>query len=143
MAVDDLPLFGMMKSRLGWLTARERTVATNIANAETPGFVPRDMKLFTGAPRAALSLPQGAGVSGATLTSPMHIAAAAPQIRPPKGPAQDQAAPDTETTLDGNAVVLEDQMLKMADARLNHDAAIGFYQRSMALLRMAARAPGR
>jgi flagellar basal-body rod protein FlgB len=50
---------------------------------------------------------------------------------------------DSETTLDGNSVVLEDQMIKMSEARMQYDAAIGFYQKSMALLRMAARPPGR
>ena len=33
--------------------------------------------------------------------------------------------------------------MKMQEARMNFDAAIGFYQKSMNLLRMAARAPGR
>jgi flagellar basal-body rod protein FlgB len=51
--------------------------------------------------------------------------------------------PDSETTLDGNQVVLEEQMMKMNEARMNYDAAIGFYQKSMNLMRMAARAPGR
>ena len=51
--------------------------------------------------------------------------------------------PDSETKLDGNQVVLEEQMMKMSEARMNYDAAIGFYQKSMTLLRMAARAPGR
>ena len=54
-----------------------------------------------------------------------------------------QDAPDSETTLDGNQVVLEEQMLKMTEARMNYDAAISFYQKSMNLLRMAARPPGR
>jgi flagellar basal-body rod protein FlgB len=30
-------------------------------------------------------------------------------------------------------------MLKMSDARMNYDAAVGFYQKSMTMLRMAAR----
>ena len=51
------------------------------------------------------------------------------------------AGADSETTLDGNAVSLEDQMLKMTDARMNYDAAISFYQKSMTMLRMAARKP--
>ncbi|MGZ8363684.1 MAG: flagellar basal body rod protein FlgB, partial [Caulobacteraceae bacterium] len=33
--------------------------------------------------------------------------------------------------------------LKMAEARLQYDAAIGFYQKSLTLLRMASKAPGR
>jgi flagellar basal-body rod protein FlgB len=40
-------------------------------------------------------------------------------------------------------VVVEEQMLKMAESRMSYDAAIGFYQKSMQMLRMAARAPGR
>jgi flagellar basal-body rod protein FlgB len=54
-----------------------------------------------------------------------------------------ERSPDAVTTLDGNQVSLEDQMLRMADSRLNYDAAIGFYQKSVSMLRMAARAPGR
>jgi len=33
-------------------------------------------------------------------------------------------------------------MIKMTEARMNYDAAISFYQKSMSLLRMAARKPG-
>ena len=51
-------------------------------------------------------------------------------------------APDSETTLDGNSVVVEEQMLKMAESRMAYDAAIGFYQKSMQMIRMAAKKPG-
>ena len=50
---------------------------------------------------------------------------------------------DSETKLDGNSVVLEEEMMKMSDARMNYDAAISFYQKSLNMLRMAARAPGK
>jgi flagellar basal-body rod protein FlgB len=54
-----------------------------------------------------------------------------------------EASPDSETTLDGNAVVVEEQMLKMAESRMAYDAAIGLYQKSMSMLRLAAKPPGR
>ncbi len=59
------------------------------------------------------------------------------------GQGKPQNAPDSETRLDGNKVVLEEQMMKMTDARMNYDAAVTFYQKSLGLLRMAAKAPGR
>ena len=34
-------------------------------------------------------------------------------------------------------------MMKMTEARMEYDAAIGFYQKSLNLLRMAARPPSR
>ena len=51
--------------------------------------------------------------------------------------------PDSETTIDGNAVVLEDQMAKASDTRMQFDTAIALYQKGLDLLRMASRAPGR
>jgi len=39
-------------------------------------------------------------------------------------------------------VVLEDEMVKLTDARMDYDAAIGFYQSSLTLLRTAIRKPG-
>ena len=56
---------------------------------------------------------------------------------PGRSPRRDRArfktveAPESETTLDGNQVVLEDQMMKMTEARMDYDAAIGFYQKSL------------
>ena len=70
-------------------------------------------------------------------TSTAHIAPAGSRLR-----YDPMKAPDSETTLDGNSVVVEEQMLKMAESRMAYDAAIGFYQKSMQMIRMAARKPG-
>ena len=50
---------------------------------------------------------------------------------------------DSETTLDGNQVVLEEQMIRVAETRMQYDAAIGLYQKGLQLMRLAARPPGR
>lgn len=147
MRLEDIPLFGMLKGRLQHLNARQRVIAENVANADTPGFVPRDVRPFDPAVRRA----PGAGLSvtapghvgggqGLSVSSGQHMAMA-------DAPGQPQfaarRAPDSETTLDGNAVVLEEQMLKMAESRMNYDAAISLYQKSLNMLRLASRAPGR
>jgi flagellar basal-body rod protein FlgB len=38
--------------------------------------------------------------------------------------------------------VLEEEMMRMADARMNYDAAITFYQKSLGMLRLATKKPG-
>lgn len=145
MGPDDIPLFGMLKSRLGYLTERQKLVAQNVANADTPGYRPSDLKAFS---FQASLMNQGSGeayrggrvapTSGVRMmeTSAAHMA-------PANAPSawRATAGADSETTLDGNAVSLEDQMLKMTDARMNYDAAITFYQKSMNMLRQAARKP--
>jgi flagellar basal-body rod protein FlgB len=132
--IADLPLLSQIKGRLSWLDERQRVVAQNVANADTPGYVARDLHQPTD---FAAALRAGSGVQ-MTRTSAMHIAPAGQATR-----FESQAAPDSETTLDGNAVVVEEQMLKMAESRMAYDAAIGFYQKSMSMLRLAARPPGR
>lgn len=133
MAITDLPLLSQIKGRLTWLDQRQRVIAENVANADTPGYVGRDLSQpadFAAALRG--------GRLQMTRTSALHIAPAGPAAR-----FEAHRAPDSETTLDGNSVVVEEQMLKMAESRMAYDAAIGLYQKSMQMLRLAAKPPGR
>jgi flagellar basal-body rod protein FlgB len=144
MGPDDIPLFGMLKSRLGYLADRQKVVAQNVANASTPGYAPRDLKAYSF--QASLmnqgsgQQPYRGGKSAPTNGVPM-MATSASHMGPSNAPSawRATAGADSETTLDGNAVNLEDQMLKMTDARMNYDAAVTFYQKSLSLLRMASR----
>ncbi len=133
MAITDLPLFGQIKGRLTWLDQRQRVIAENVANADTPGYVARDLSQPADF-AAALRI----GRVQMTRTSAMHIAPAGSAAR-----FEVNRSPDSETTLDGNSIVVEEQMLKMAESRMAYDAAIGLYQKSMQMLRMAAKPPGR
>ena len=134
MGVYDIPLLGQIKGRMSWLDERQRVVAQNVANSDTPGYVARDLKTPTD---FAAALREGGGLRMAQ-TSNQHMTSGAPVAR-----FTSQASPDSETTLDGNAVVVEEQMLKMAESRMAFDAAIGLYTKSMAMLRLAAKQPGR
>ena len=44
---------------------------------------------------------------------------------------------DFEVTPQGNGVVLEDQMIKLADNQMEYEAAANLYQRGLSLLRTA------
>ena len=145
MGPDDIPLFGMLKSRLGYLTERQKLVAQNVANADTPGYRPTDLKAFS---FQASLMNQGSGaVYRGGVNAPtggvQMMATSASHMAAPNAPSawRSTSGADSETTLDGNSVSLEDQMLKMTEARMNYDAAISFYQKSMNMLRTAARKP--
>ena len=47
MSVTDIPLLNQIKGRLGWLDDRQRVIAQNVANSDTPGFMARDLKAPT------------------------------------------------------------------------------------------------
>ena len=135
MRLDNIPLFDAIRGRLGWLEERQRVIAQNVANADTPGFAARDLRAPDDFAHAMMQQSQGVGMMR---TSTAHMA-----IQPQRAVNYaSMTAPDSETTLDGNSVVVEEQMLRMAESRMAHDAAIGFYQKSLSMLRMAARKPG-
>jgi flagellar basal-body rod protein FlgB len=113
-------------------------LAENVANADTPGYMPKDI---AGGDFARAMAAQHHGVQSQTRivrTNPHHMA--------PPQPTRDwrtETAPDSETTLDGNGVVLEEQMTKVAESRMNYEAALGLYQKTLSLIRIAIKAPGR
>jgi len=145
MDLGDIPIFAMLKSRLGYLSERQRVIAENVATANTPGYQARDLKpsSFATHIQAAAGVTPGSTSVAATpagtmaVTQPGHIQpkGGRPGVRIAK-------TPDSERTLDSNGVVLEDEMVKLTDARMDYDAAIGFYQSSLTLLRTAIRKPG-
>ena len=140
MALDDIPLFSMLKSRLGYLDQRQRVVGQNVANSDTPGYTPNDLKPFS------FSVSGHAQLGGQMALAPVHsdVANVIPITTQDSAQAwTPKATPDSETHLDGNQVVLEEEMMKMSQARTDYDAAITFYQKSMSLLQLAIRTPGK
>jgi flagellar basal-body rod protein FlgB len=141
MELGDIPLFAMLKSRLGYLSDRQRVIAENVANANTPGYKARDLKAFSFEAHVQAA---GSG-NGVAMPPPGTLAVTKPgHMQPKTAPMGTKAvkALDSEITLDGNGVVLEDEMVKLTQARMDYDAAIGFYQQSLSMLKMAVRKPG-
>ena len=134
MSLDAVPLFAMLKARMGYETQRQRVLSENVANSDTPGYAPRDLAGFT----FAGALQAATGGVDPVRTHASHMAG---RVRAGGFKAQD--APDGEVKLDGNQVVLEEEMTKMSDSRGAYDAAVTLYQQSLNMLRTAARAPGR
>ncbi len=133
-----ISLLDALQTRMGYLSGRQKLVAENVANASTPGYKPKDL-----AAQDFTALVQGASPGEAALgmatTNAKHL-----QMETFKpGGAKTITSPDSETTMDGNSVVLEEQMLKMAESRMQFDAAVGFYEKSMSMMRLAMKSPGK
>jgi flagellar basal-body rod protein FlgB len=137
MDLSQIPLFQMLRGRLSYLSDRQKVISENVANSDTPGYAPRDLKAFSF--QTQMQAQAQSGASSMSVTQPGHML---PAHAKKPGAAKPVATKDSETTLDGNSVVLEEEMLKMGQARMDYDAAIGFYQKSLNLIRLAARAPG-
>ena len=131
MSFQDLPVFSALKQRLNWHDARQRVLSENVANANMPGFTPREL----------VAVEKGQQLSGVrpvevALTHAGHIAGS--PIPGSGGPGRREEA-GWETTPDGNSVVLEEQMMKLTQNQIDHQMATTLYSRSLALLRASIR----
>lgn len=129
MAVSDLPLVAMLKTRMHWHQTRQKVLAENVANADTPGFKPKDLQELSFAPTG---LPTGGGL-GVMQTNSGHLGAGGGRM----GEDAIQAR-RFETSPSGNAVSLEDEMLKAAQNQSDFQLAASLYQKSLQMLRIAA-----
>jgi flagellar basal-body rod protein FlgB len=138
--IHDLTTFAALKERMRFLQTRQKLLAQNIANADTPGFRPKDIRQLGVDPASRGSdetrhLSFGVAAPGATYgltrTNPMHIA-----------PSGDSAAyvekgASYETRPSGNAVDLENEMLKVSQNQIDFQTAANIYQRGLATLKIA------
>jgi flagellar basal-body rod protein FlgB len=130
MPVSDLPIFSMLRTRMHWHQERQRVLAENVSNADTPKFRPRDLKPLDFGSGVAAG--QANGQIALAATNPAHITASSgssafPTNRPDK----------YDVRPAGNAVNLEDEMMKVASNQMDYQAAISLYSRSMGLFRTA------
>jgi len=137
MRPDDIPVLGILRQALGYHSDRQRVLAQNVANANTPGYVPDDI------PQSQFER----ALSGAQTTQRVRLTATEDGHIQGRSSGSSSAwravaSPDSETTINGNAVVLEEQMVRSGENRMRFETALGLYQKSLALIRMAARTPG-
>ena len=131
MAINDLPILSALRTKMQWHQERQRVLSENISNSDTPNFKPRDLvePKFdrTGAPAGAM------GSLAMMRTTTSHIT--------PAGGGADSFDQNRragfQTRPAGNAVNLEDQMLKVSANQMDYAAVTSLYSKSLHLLKTA------
>src|SRR5580704_9169662 len=112
MNLPDVPLLSMLRERMTWLNQRQDLLSQNVANADTPRYVARDLKDLD------FDRMVGASQAGTKLmtTNVRHIAISSLH----SGKFEDHETPDQESNPNGNAVSLEVEMIKVADTQAQY-----------------------
>ncbi len=139
MAIGDLKLVDALRTKMQWHQARQRVIAENVANADTPRYRGKDLKRPDLPAAAGIAADGRGGLRGArvaavslAVTQPGHSAG----LGGSRGFKSD-ATPRFEVTPNGNAVDIEEEMTKSAENQLDYQTAASLYQQSMALIRTA------
>lgn len=131
MDFSKIGFFQLAGSRLDYLAQRQKLIAENVVNANTPEYKARDLKPFD----AAM---QGVKPVETARTTAFHLTGG----RPVSAFREASKLDLWESTPSGNAVSMEQEMSKGSE---NHDAfalTTGLFQRNVQMLRMAWRAGG-
>ena len=129
MYLKDMNIFTALTRNMEWLAARQRVLSENIANADTPGYRAKDLEKLNFRDLVSRS----ADRVKADTTHPGHIRltnATTDRFTPE----QSQA---TDKTPNENNVALEDEILKVNDARQAYDLAASLYRKHVQMLKMA------
>ena len=122
---QKLAVFGTAHAMAMHAGQKQAVIAQNVANADTPGYVARDLPSFTEMYAPADS---SAFTQRATRPDHMHGVAAS-------GIDGAMIEDRTFASPDGNSVSLETEMLRATDAKRQHDRSIAIYKSALTILR--------
>lgn len=123
MDLSQVPLFKAMAQKLAWLGGRQTVLSENVANLNTPGFRPSDLKPID---FAKLLSGEQVGPLKLVATSPGHIST------PASGDKGDQQKVEV-----AGPVQVEDQMMKVSDTATQYAFTTSLYQKQIALIKEA------
>jgi flagellar basal-body rod protein FlgB len=130
MSINDLPVLSVLRTKMQWHQERQRLLSENVSNSDTPNFKPRDLV------QPKFDSP---GASAGAVGSLALMRTATGHIAPSGGGqsfALDRKA-SFQTRPAGNAVNLEDEMLKVSANQMDYAAVTSLYSKSLHLLKTA------
>jgi flagellar basal-body rod protein FlgB len=131
MAITDIPIFSMLRTRLQYAQDRQRVLAENVANSDTPNYRARDLVAPKFEDPRELAPAAVSNVS-LTRTEANHIGGLGGNS---SFSTEIKGKYDVRPT--GNAVNLEDEMMKVAANQMDYQAATALYTRSLNLIKTA------
>lgn len=131
MDASKLTLMQMAKTKMDWVAQRQKVLAENVANADTPNYRAKDVRALD---FRRMATDARDNTPAAAVTHPGHIQ---PTARD-NGPFREVTERKTfETSLNDNPVVVEEQVEKMSQGRSQYDFALNVIRKNMQMLRMA------
>jgi flagellar basal-body rod protein FlgB len=120
MSSTPTDVFALAEQRLAWIGQRQSVLAQNIANVNTPGYAARDVKPFS--EFLAARTQQSDGDYLAPISNDADSSA-------------DKTA--AGRSIDGNAVVLDQQLERIAETDTAHQLAANLYKKYVGLFKTA------
>lgn len=131
MTTDSIGLLKAMTAKMGYLDHRQQVISQNVANSDTPGYRARDLTEVDFG--RILKESTGSTVVYPETTHARHM--------PSPGKLDDPKNREDKFTYevapDGNAVILEEQMINAAKTTMDYNLMTSLYQKNINMIRTA------
>jgi flagellar basal-body rod protein FlgB len=132
--MSNIGLMNAISAKIDYLARRQEVVSQNIANADTSGYKPKDLTEIDFGQLIGPKTPTESPKLGMATTNAEHLLAGG--VKP--GAAKNTQQPTTyEVAPDGNAVIVEEQLVKANQLKMDYDLMVNLYQKNMNMMRIA------
>lgn len=127
MDIREIGAIKLSAQRIDYLSDKQRIIAKNISNSDTPGFRALEMRPFS-------EVLKGTSAYQPVKTHPNHISGS-------NGSRSSTVVTNTKSPMkpNGNNVVLEDQTLSAAQTQIDHSFATSLYKKAASLVVMSSK----
>lgn len=132
MTTENLGLFQALGAKMDYLNQRQGVISQNIANADTPGYVPRDLKPVDFS-TVLKDVTKGRENIQLGTTDDMHMPPPSQvNIADPK-----KQKETYEVAPAGNAVIVEEQLINSGKTAMDYNLMTNLYQKNIGMLKTA------
>ena len=130
MDLNKLDIFRLTNSKMGWLSERQTVLAQNIANADTPGYKAKDLKVpdFSSMLNTTRDVP-------VAKTSKGHLMGTI--RRADFRTIQEKSRDIYEMNPNENGVIMEEQLIKVNDSNMNYKLVANIYKKNLSMFKIA------
>ena len=134
--LESMNLFNGIDEKMNYLAQRQKVLSQNVTNSDTPGYRPNDLRTpdFAHILGASSKDPKELGLVG---TQPGHVTGLTPLTAGNKNLTAERKTYEVSPV--GNAVDLEEQMMKSSKTNMDYQLMTNLYSKNLGLLRSAMR----
>ncbi|MDY0191576.1 MAG: flagellar basal body rod protein FlgB [Desulfuromonas sp.] len=118
----------LLEKNLNLRLQNQQLIASNVANAQTPGYSAKRLEF-----QSALRQAADSAEHGMTVTDPMHISPSGGSIESVQG--QVKEVNNSQGIGDGNSVDVNQEMVLMAQNQLMYEASVQLLNKKMSIIK--------
>lgn len=131
MTTQNIGLFDAMNAKMGYLNQRQRVISQNVANADTPGYRPQDLTPVDFGRVLKKTLHERQEKVYIEKTDIKHLTGAGDVDNPKERKSRETY----EVAPVGNAVIMEEQLIKAGKNMMDYNLMTSLYQKNIGMLK--------